>query len=103
MIIAGISSTMFAHWLQSRASRGRSVQGQSMNLTRRIFLMVTSLLLAGCAVTLNEGTPVPTAFVPSVAPPGLASATPGTGAGTAAPKWSALGLKGHLVYSLGVQ
>ena len=59
--------------------------------------------LAGCGVTLNEGTTVPTVFVPSVAPPGSASATPGTAAGTPAPKWSALGLTGHLVYTLGAQ
>ena len=46
---------------------------------------------------------MPTAFVPSVAPPGIASATPGTLTGTAAPKWSALGLKGFLLYTLGAQ
>lgn len=66
-------------------------------------LLLATLFLAACAVTINEGTPVPTAFVPSVAPPGLASATPGSAAGTPAPKWSSLGLKGHLVYTLGVQ
>ena len=75
-----------------------------MSLIRRLLsLIIGSLLLAGCAVTLNSGTVVPTVFVPSVAPPGLASATPGTAAGTPAPKWSSLGLTGHLVYTLGVQ
>ena len=75
-----------------------------MNLFRRmLYLLLSGLFLAGCAVTLNDSTPAPTVFVPSVAPPGLASATPGAAAGTPAPKWSALGLKGHLVYSLGVQ
>lgn len=71
-------------------------------LTRPLLsLLVSTLFLAGCAVTLNE-TQVPTVFVPNVAPPGLASATPGSVAGTPAPKWSALGLKGRLVYTLGV-
>jgi Tol biopolymer transport system component len=76
-----------------------------IKLTKRplLALLLSTLFLAGCAVTLNEGTPVPTVFVPNVVPPGLASATPGTVAGTPAPKWSALGLKGHLVYTLGVQ
>jgi Tol biopolymer transport system component len=75
-----------------------------MSLLRRLFSwLLSGWLLAGCAITLNEGTPAPTVLVPSVAPPGLASATPGTGAGTPAPKWSALGLKGHLVYTLGAQ
>jgi Tol biopolymer transport system component len=75
-----------------------------MRLTRRFFcLLLSGLVLAGCAITLNEGTPAPTVFVPSVAPPGFASATPGTAAGTPAPKWSSLGLKGHLIYTLGVQ
>jgi Tol biopolymer transport system component len=74
-----------------------------MNFLRRIaYWLISGLLLAACALTLNSGTPVPTVFVPSVLPPGAASATPGTG-GTPAPKWSALGLSGHLVYSLGVQ
>jgi|SRR5579859_1863204 len=76
-------------------------------LNKKLLLwLVASILLAGCALTLNETTPVtavPTVFVPNVVPPGYASATPGTIPGTAAPKWSALGLKGYLVYSLGVQ
>ncbi len=72
-------------------------------IRRALYLLVSALLLTGCGVNLNVGTPVPTAFVPSVAPPGLASATPGNDAGTPAPKWSTLGLKGRLVYSLGTQ
>src|ERR1700693_2363788 len=75
-----------------------------MNLFRRmLYLLLSGLFLAGCAVTLNDSTPAPTVCVLSAAPPGLPAATPGAAAGTPAPKWSALGLKGHLVYSLGVQ
>jgi Tol biopolymer transport system component len=75
-----------------------------MNVIRRLYSwLLCGLLVAGCAITLNEGTPAPTVVVPSVAPPGLASATPGAAAGTPAPKWSALGLKGRLLYSLGAQ
>ena len=75
-----------------------------MSFIRRVLvLLISGVLLAACAVTLNNGSPVPTVFVPSVAPPGSASATPGTAAGTPAPKWSTLGLAGHLVYSLGIQ
>jgi Tol biopolymer transport system component len=72
-------------------------------IRRVLVLLIYGVLLAGCAVTIDQTTPMPTVFVPNVLPPGLASATPGTLAGTAAPKWSALGLTGHMVYSLGLQ
>jgi len=75
-----------------------------MRLIQNIVALTLAGILAGCGVTLNDNsTAAPTVFVPSVAPPGSASATPGTAGGTPAPKWSALGLKGHLVYTLGAQ
>ena len=75
---------------------------------KMIYWLVAGVLLAACSVNINATTPnattpVPTVFVPNVVPPGYASATPGQIAGTPAPKWSALGLKGYLIYSLGVQ
>jgi Tol biopolymer transport system component len=79
-------------------------QAKIMRSTRFLLaLLFSGALLAACGVTLNADTPVATVFVPSVAPPGSASATPGTAGGTPAPKWSALGLSGHLIYTLGAQ
>jgi hypothetical protein len=70
-------------------------------------LALAATFLAGCGITVSDNsTPVPTVFVPSVLPPGVPSPTlPGgtNSAATAAPKWSSLGLTGHLIYSLGIQ
>jgi hypothetical protein len=63
-------------------------------------------LLAGCTISLDDSTPPATVVVPSVGPPGIASATPIGGTAEPAatePSWESLGLSGKLLYSLGAQ